>query len=168
MEHPKVNMFGTALNVLNGSWLFKMEMAYLDGLHFTSTQEKAFERVDGLIGMEYNGIAETMISYDISLRHLNAYDTQLLNELNPLKQDTYQQALRISSDLMHDTLTLNYLISLYGEKMNEGGFQRAWMKYELDQGINANIGIVDYIGSSALFDAVKNNDMIFADISYSF
>ena len=168
MEHPKVNMFGTALNVLNGSWLFKMEMAYLDGLHFTSTQEKAFERVDGLIGMEYNGIAETMISYDISLRHLNAYDTQLLSELNPLKQDTYQQALRISSDLMHDTLTLNYLISLYGEKMNEGGFQRAWMKYELDQGINANIGIVDYIGGSALFDAVKNNDMIFADISYSF
>jgi len=28
--------------------------------------------------------------------------------------------------------------------------------------------VVDYIGGSALFDTIKNNDMVFADISYSF
>lgn len=166
--HPKVNMLGTALNVLEGSWLFKMEMAYFDGLHFTSIQDQTFQRVDGLVGVEYNGIADTMISYDISLRHFHRYDEGLLNELNPLEKDTYQHALRVSSDFMHETLTVNYLVSLYGKTMNKGGFQRAWIKYELDQGVNTNIGVVDYIGGSILFDTVKNNDMIFADISYSF
>jgi len=28
--------------------------------------------------------------------------------------------------------------------------------------------VVDYIGGSSLFDTVKESDMLFADISYSF
>jgi hypothetical protein len=35
-------------------------------------------------------------------------------------------------------------------------------------GVNMNAGVVDYIGGSTLFDAIKDNDMLFADISYSF
>lgn len=166
--HDKVNMFGTALNVLSGSWLFKTELAYFNGLKYTSTQDERFSRTDALLGLEYNGIADTLISYDISLRHLNHYDARLMNEANPLKRDTYQQAFRVSADFLNASLTANYLISLYGKKLNEGGFQRAWVKYELADGINTNFGVVDYIGGSALFDVVKNNDMIFADISYSF
>ena len=69
---------------------------------------------------------------------------------------------------MNATVTGNYLISLYGEKLDEGGFQRAWVKYDLLDGVNVNVGVVDYIGGSVLFDAIKDNDMVFADISYSF
>ena len=43
-EHEKVNMFGTALNVLSGAWLFKTELAYFEGLKYTATQEKEFSR----------------------------------------------------------------------------------------------------------------------------
>ncbi|HIE59042.1 MAG TPA: hypothetical protein EYP82_03720 [Hydrogenothermaceae bacterium] len=161
-------MFGTALNVISGSWLLKTELAYLDGLKYTSTQDKLYSRIDALIGVEYNGIADTLISYDISLRHLNNYDTRLLNEFNPLEKDTYQQAFRISTDFVNDTINANYLISLFGKKLSEGGFQRVWIKYDLADGINVNVGVVDYIGGSTLFDTVKDSDMIFADISYSF
>ncbi len=69
---------------------------------------------------------------------------------------------------MNASLTANYLISLYGKKLDEGGFRRAWVKYELGEGLNTNFGVVDYIGGSALFDSIKDNDMVFADISYSF
>ncbi len=168
ITHDKVTMFGTALNVLTGSWLFKTELAYFNGLKYTATQDKSFKRTDALIGTEYKGIADTLISYDISLRHLNNYDVRLLNERTPLEKDTYQHAFRVSSDFMNASLTANYLISLYGKKLDEGGFQRAWVKYELGEGINTNFGVVDYIGGSTLFDSVKDNDMIFADISYSF
>ena len=166
--HDKVNMFGTALNVLSGSWLVKTELAYFNGLKYTSVQDKSFSRTDILIGTEYRGIADTLISYDVSLRHINNYDARLMNEINPLERNTYQHAFRVSSDFMNASLTANYLISLYGKKLNEGGFQRAWVKYELGEGINTNFGVVDYIGGSKLFNTVKNNDMIFADISYSF
>jgi len=168
IEHDKINMFGTALNILTGSWLFKTEIAYFDGLKYTTTGDKSFTRTDALLGVEYKGIADTLISYDMVRREIGEYDNRLINELNPLNKQSYQHALRISSDFMNASLTANYLISLYGEKLNEGGFQRAWVKYELGEGINTNIGIVDYMGGSLVFDAVKDNDMIFADISYSF
>jgi len=168
IEHDKIEMYGTALNVLTGSWLFKTELAYFDGLKFSTTGEKEFSRTDLLLGVEYNGIADTLISYDIVTRNMGEYDSRLTSEVIPLKKHDYQHAFRVTSDFMNATLTANYLISLYGEKLDEGGFQRAWVKYELMDGVNMNVGVVDYIGGSVVFDAIKDNDIIFADISYNF
>lgn len=167
-EHEKINMFGTAINVLMGSWLLKTELAYFDGLQYTTAPHKTFTRTDVLLGFEYKGIADTLVSYDVVARQLGEYDERLLLELNPLHKQDYQHAFRVSSDFLHATLTANYLISLFGEKLDRGGFQRAWLKYELGEGMNTNIGAVDYIGGSFSFDAVKTNDMVFADISYNF
>jgi len=166
--HDKIEMYGTALNILTGSWLFKTELAYFDGLKFSTTGDKEFSRTDLLLGIEYNGIADTRISYDIVTRNMGEYDSRLLSEVIPLKKHDYQHAFRMTSDFMNATLTANYLISLYGEKLNEGGFQRAWVKYELMDGVNINVGVVDYIGGSTVFDTVKDNDMAFVDVSYSF
>jgi hypothetical protein len=166
--HDKIYMFGTALNILSGSWLFKSELAYFDDLKYFTTEDKTFSRTDILLGFEYNGITDTLVSYDFVTRNLNQYDERLINEAIPLKKHDYQHAFRISSDFINATLTANYLISLYGESMDEGGFQRAWMKYEIRDGVNINVGVVDYIGGSLLFDSIKDNDMVFADISYSF
>jgi hypothetical protein len=166
--HDKVNMFGTAFNVLTGSWLFKTELAYFDGLKYTTTGDKEFTRNDLLLGFEYKGIADTLVSYDIVNRNMGEYTEELLNELIPVDKHSYQHAFRVSSDFMNASLTANYLLSLYGEKCDEGGFQRAWIKYELGEGINTNIGVVNYIGGSLFFDKIKDNDMIFTDISYSF
>ena len=168
LHHDKVKMFGTALNILSGSWLFKSEFAYFNGLKYTATQDKTFKRTDSLIGLEYKGIADTLISYDISLRKIHDYDNALKNNPLPTQENTYQQAFRVSSDFINATLHANYLISLFGEKLDEGGFQRAWIKYDISDGVNANIGVVDYIGGSRLFDRVHNSDMVFADVSYSF
>ena len=168
ISHDKIEMYGTALNVLTGSWLFKTELAYFDGLKFSTTGDKEFSRTDILLGVEYNGIADALISYDIVARNMGEYDDRLITEAIPLKKHDYQHAFRITADFMNATFTANYLISLYGEKLNEGGFQRAWIKYEVMDGVNMNVGVVDYIGGSALFDTIKDNDMVFADISYSF
>ena len=146
-EDDKSNMFGTALNILSGSWLLKSEFAYFDD----ETKEK-----HGLLGLEYNGISDTLISYDIALKKQDGVDKQ------------YQHAFRVSSDFLNATLKANYLISLFGSKMDEGGFQRAWVKYDISDGIFANVGVVDYIGGSQKFDFVADNDMVFVDLSYSF
>jgi hypothetical protein len=109
IKHNKVNMFGTAWNFLSGSWLFKTELAYFDKLRYTMAPDKELSRTDTLVGIEYNGIADTRISYDISLRHFNQYDSRLeleyiltpggeRVELIPVQKDTWQHALRVSSD----------------------------------------------------------------------
>ena len=168
MAHDKVNMFGTAVNILEGSWLLKSELAHFDGLKYSSIQNKEFKRTDALLGLEYNGIPDTLISYDVAVRAIHDYDQRLKHEPLETKERSYQHAFRVSSDFLNATLKANYLISLFGSQMNEGGFQRAWLKYDIADGIFANVGVVDYMGGSRRFDAVSNNDMIFTDISYTF
>jgi len=168
IKHDKVNMLGTAVNVLSGSWLFKSELAHFDGLKYTLTPNKEFKRTDALLGAEYNGIADTIISYDVAVRKVHDYDARLSNEPLGLEEESYQHAFRVSSDFMNATVKANYLISLFGKSLDEGGFQRAWLKYDIADGIYANVGYVDYIGGSKRFDAVKNNDMAFMDLTYSF
>jgi hypothetical protein len=168
IQHDKVKMVGTAVNILKGSWLLKSELAHFNGLKYTSTANKEFKRTDALIGLEYNGIADTLISYDVALRNVHDYDARLKNEQSELKERTYQHAFRVSSDFMNATVKANYLISLFGSTMDEGGFQRAWVKYDIADGIYANVGVVDYMGGSNRFDAVSNNDMAFIDVTYSF
>jgi len=168
MKHDKVTMVGTALNVLKGSWLLKSELAHFDGLKYSTTGNKRFKRTDALVGVEYNGIANTLISYDASVRKIHDYDDNIKNTFFQTEENTYQHAFRISSDLMNATVKANYLISLFGSKMDKGGFQRAWLKYDITDGIFANVGVVDYIGGSNRFDAISNNDMAFVDVTYSF
>jgi hypothetical protein len=146
-EDKKIEMYGTALNILSGSWLLKSEFAYFDN----EIAEKK-----GLLGVEYNGVADTLISYDIAV-----------NKIDGLGRD-YQHAFRISSDFMNATIKANYLISLFGSRMDEGGFQRAWVKYDIVDGVFANVGVVDYIGGSQQFDTISDSDMVFLDLTYSF
>jgi len=153
---------------LSGSWLVKSELAYLNGLKYTTIPNKTFNRTDVLLGTEYNGIADTIISYDVALRKVHDYDSQLIHEPMAIGENTYQHALRIGSDFKNATINANYLISLFGSQLDEGGFQRAWVNYDIADGIYANIGVVDYMGGSQRFDAVKNNDMVFVDVTYGF
>ena len=149
LRHDHSPMVGTALNLLSGSWLFKSELAYFDDL----------QRTDILLGVEYNGIADSLISYDFVKRK---------EEKTPLETTTYQHALRVSWDSFNATLKSNYLLSLYGKNLDEGGFQRAWVKYDYSDTTNLTLGVVDYIGGSPRFDSVENNDKLFFEVSYSF
>ena len=166
--HEKVNMFGAAANILVGDWLFKTELAYFDGLKYTTVRDQDFTRTDILLGIEYMGIDDTYISYDIVNRNIGGYDKHLLNELNPLHKHNYQHAFRIKSDFINATFHANYLITAYGEKLDKGGFQRVWVEYDWNDALKTTIGIVDYIGDSPIMETFKNNDMFFGDITYSF
>ena len=168
MHHDKVDMVGTAINVLKGSWLLKSELAHFDGLKYSSTPDKEFRRTDALVGLEYNGFADTMVSYDVALKKIHSYDARLKNEPMGYEKNSYQHAFRVSKDFMNATVKANYLLSLFGESADKGGFQRVWVKYDIADGIYTNVGLVDYMGGSTRFDAVKNNDMFFADVTYSF
>ncbi len=160
-HNNKMQMAGVALNYVYESWLFKGEFAYKKDFQFLQSTNEKFDRIDALIGVEYNGIPDTKLSYDIANKHMQ--------DKSPLfEQDAYQHAFRATSDFLNATLHANYLVSLFGEKLDKGGFQRAWVKYDIADGINANFGIVDYIGGAAIFDAIDDNDMLFVDVSYNF
>ncbi|MDH4944528.1 DUF1302 family protein [Sulfurimonas sp. C5] len=156
----KITMYGAAATVVSGSWLFKTELAYNKNYRYLQLANQKLDRFDALVGLEYNGIADTTISLDLA-------DKYFVKDYG-LKQHNYQGALRITSDFMHDTLHLNYLFNAFGDRFDKGGYQRVWIEYDVTDSIKTTFGVVDYLGGNAFFDSIEDNDMLFGDISYNF
>ena len=185
----KIYMLGVATNIVSGSWLYKAEAAYIMDINYRSVEDKK-NRLDALIGVDYSGFSKTVLSFELADRHVFAYDSRLLaqaSELNTpttppnkkvfpdfVREDTVQIAARASYTFDHDNASVNYLVSMFGSSnfhFQDGGFQRFWIDYKLNDSFTTNAGIVDYIGGDGVipfFNAIKNNDRVYAELIYNF
>ena len=164
----KVKMLGTAFNLIEGSWLFKAELAYLRDLRYNTSLQKK-KRLDALIGFEYMGFRDTTISFDLANRHIFEHEVQMSTSADMVDKNELQTALRFTRSFENETITANALITLFGDSFENGGFARIWGEYEIMDALSANLGIVEYIGGDkAYIEAIKDNDRVFADITYSF
>lgn len=171
-EVSKIRMLGSATNIALGSWLLKTEFALIDGVKYNSTQDDK-ERLDVLVGFDYMGFKDSVVTFEVADRHIFTYESKMNSKeggiSDYLEEDELQSALRFSRSFMNETVDFNLLMTLFGKQLNNGGFARIWLDYDLADGVNANLGYVDYIGGDKPFlDALKNNDRLFADITYSF
>lgn len=170
-RYSQITMSGAAANLVSGSFLFKTEAAYLQNLRFNTTTEKK-NRTDFLVGLEYQGISDTVISIEEALRHIEGHEKIMESAPDFLFEDEKQTALRISYSFDNDRGSLTYLLSRFVSLpagTQDGGFQRAWVSYDLKDALNLTLGAVDYLGGDkSFFDAIRNNDRIFADLKYSF
>ena len=178
----KIYMLGVATNVVSGAWLYKAEAAYIMDIDYRSVEENK-NRLDSLVGIDYSGFSKTILSVELVNRHVFEYeDVMLENTLDgrvPMvfpdyeRRDTMQVAARASYTFDHDNASVNYLISMVGAsvKFQDGGFQRFWMDYKLNDAIVVNGGIVDYIGGNGIvpfYNAIENNDRVYAEMVYNF
>ncbi len=167
-RYGRIRMLGAAVNFTAGSWLFKAELATLDGLQYNTTQNEKSRR-DLLIGVEYMGFKDTSISLEMANRHIKNYEDQMINPADFVRENEVQTALRITRSFNHDTVDVTWLISLFGSRGNDGGFQRLWVNYDISDGLMATMGVVDYIGGDKpIMDALSDNDRVFAEVQYSF
>ena len=168
----KIKMLGSAVNIAYGSWLLKSEVAFLNGVRYNSTQDKK-NRLDTLVGVDYMGINDTVLSLEIANRHIFDYEAQMSSEsiASPdyVDNNELQTAIRVTHSFSNDTINANALLSMYGGDWQYGGFGRVWVDIEVSDGLNASFGVVDYIdGDKPYIKSISNNDRIFADITYSF
>ncbi len=177
--YDKIYMVGAATNIVSGAWLYKAEAAYIMDINYRSVDDNK-NRLDGLLGVDYSGFSKTVLSLELSDRHVFDYEEIMLKNtfsqgLIPdyVREDTFQVAARASYTFDHDNATLNYLISMLGAsvKFQDGGFQRLWMDYKLNDSFTANAGVVDYIGGNGIvpfYNAIQNNDRVYAEVVYNF
>ena len=171
----KIKMLGSALNVASGSWLFKGEVAFVSGVRYNSTADEK-SRFDTLLGFDYMGISDTLLSAEFVNRHIFDYEEQMgittpTVGFKPdyVDKNEYQTALRATRSFMNDTLNVTALLSMFGATWEYGGFARVWVEYKVMDAVSANVGFVDYLdGDKPFAGAISDNDRIFADISYSF
>ncbi|MEA2091884.1 MAG: DUF1302 family protein, partial [Campylobacterota bacterium] len=167
----KVQMLGSAFNIATGSWLLKSEIAFLDGVKYNSTTDDK-RRLDILAGFDYMGIKDTVLSLEVANRHIYNYEEQM-SKLVPkpdyVDKDELQTAMRATKSFLNDSVNVTALVSIFGSSWENGGFARAWVEYDLADAIGVNFGVVDYIdGDKPFAKAIRDNDRVFADISYCF
>ncbi len=180
--YDKIYMAGAATNIVSGAWLYKAEAAYIMDIDYRSVETNK-NRLDALLGIDYSGITKTVLSLELADRHIFGYEEIMMQSAveagkaivpDYARKDTLQFAARANYTFDHDNATVNYLISMFGGsnfRFQDGGFQRFWMDYKLNDALTVNGGVVDYIGGDGeipFYNAIKNNDRVFAELVYNF
>ncbi|MDF1881190.1 DUF1302 family protein [Sulfurimonas sp. MAG313] len=179
-NYDKIYMAGIATSIVVGSWLYKAEAAYIADIDYRSVEENK-NRLDTLVGIDYAGFSKTTLSFELANRHVFAYeDIMLKNTLNSgvfpdyERENIVQIAIRGNYLFDHDNASVNYLLSMFGSKnlsFEDGGFQRFWLDYKYNDDVSLNAGLVDYIGGNGVvpfYNAIKNNDRVYAEFVYHF
>lgn len=161
LRRARLDMFGIALNLARGNFLYKAEAAHLRGLRYSASPTERQNRSDLFAGLEYAGFDNTTLSIELAVRRLHA-------DLAGVERDDPQLALRYQSDLMHDRLHLTALATRAGTGL-DGGFSRFSSAYDLVDALVLRGGVVLYHGGEAVpFDAIGDNDRVFVELEYSF
>ena len=164
----KSNMFGSAFNLVDGSFLFKAEVAHFDNINYNGTAD-AKSRTDVLLGVEYNGITDGSIGYEVAIRKIHDYEADIYLNNNYTVESQYQQVFRFSQSYLNQTLNLTGVLSAFGNHAQDGGSARVELDYALDDELTISGGVIDYLaGDNPAINAFKDNDRIFAKVTHSF
>ncbi|SFV52530.1 hypothetical protein MNB_SM-4-159 [hydrothermal vent metagenome] len=173
----KIKMIGSAFNLVQGSWLYKSEVALINGIKYNSTSN-AKRRLDTLVGLDYMGIKNTTVSLELANRHIFDYEEQMSGIATGkvpdyVQQDEIQTAIRVTHSMQNDTLNGTVVLNMFGHNWQYGGFFRASLEYDVRDALVVNLGVIDYINTSIksekpFTNAISNNDKIYIDVTFSF
>lgn len=168
LKHARIKMAGVAFNIATGNWLFKTEGAYFNGIRFFNSNEN-FNRIDSLVGIEYSGFTDTVISFEIADRHLINFDNSIKEDPDSAEEDRWISALRMTTTYFNETVTLTALALTFGLTGEDGALQRVSVEYDLTDAIEISGGALFYSsGDLKSFQAVGDNDRLYLEIKYSF
>lgn len=181
-RHSSMDMLGASANIVSGSWLFKTELAWFDGIDYTlsapvvvptlgvldlpaANTEK--QRADFLLGVEYFGIANTSLALEMANRHIFDFDPAM--KIFYEKEDMLETAVRYTGNFMNDRLEITALAIAFGERAQDGALWRLQAAYDVRDALVLTLGVVDYRhGALPPFTTIENNDRVFAELKYSF
>ncbi len=169
LQHARLKMLGSAFNAAFGNWLIKLEGAYLEGYEFFNAPGQKFSRIDLGAGIEYSDFRDTTLSIESVNRRILGYEAALRSFPDQTKRDEIQSVVRLSRDFYNQTLTLTYLLSLFGATGQDGLIQRFTTAYAFTDAIKAVGGAVFYeSGDLGFYRNIGENDRFYLEIKYSF
>ena len=169
LEHNRVAMSGLTTNIAFGNWLLKGEAAWWQGLEYGAVSGDDFDRLDLMLGLEYTGFAETVLSIEIVNRHLMDFDLRLAAGPDFAQEDSLQTAVMLKRDFFNDTLTGKILCIFFGGHGEDGAFERLQLEYDYSDHVTLTGGILLYQdGDLPAFEKIGDSDRIFFTYTYSF
>jgi hypothetical protein len=184
LYHARVGLIGASGQIALGDWLLKSEIARLRGLRApedagpAGTRVREYTRFDSMAGVEYLGIDEVAIAFELVNRHIRGFDHSLafLASVPPplgetgLERNAWEASLLVTADFLHDRLHATLVALSFGAPYAEdGGLVRAELEYELRDALALSGGIVMYQSSELPpLDFWGHHDRLFLKLKYSF
>lgn len=167
--HNRVSMTGLTGNVAMGNWLIKGEGAWWNGLEYSAVPDTDFSRIDLMIGLEYTGFSETMLSLEMVNRHILDFDSRLATAPDYAQEDTLQTALMLTRDFLNDTLQFKVICTVFGGHGEDGAFERIQLEYDATDHITLTGGFMLYqAGDMAGMQTIEDSDRLYLELSYAF
>lgn len=180
MYHASIRMWGAAINIAKGNFLFKFEGAVLDGINFSDyffiDDEEAWPKIISpdtygktklLAGIDYSGFKDATIIIEFMESILHDHDDVLRN--NQIGEKNFESAIRIRRTFLNERLSMTFLAMLYGRYGKGGTLIRCQSDYDITDHIVLTVGIVTFdAGDDTLFQTFKNNDRVFFNVEFSY
>ncbi|MFT5443396.1 MAG: hypothetical protein ACI8W3_002445 [Myxococcota bacterium] len=168
LEHSRLWMVGAGANYTVGSWLFKAELAYLDGFEFLWATDKK-NRIDAMVGVEYYGINDVNIVLEVAERHLFDFEDSMELLFDFAQEDSIETALRVTFNFYNDQFHFTALAFAIGEKAQDGSIVRLSGEYDVMDAFSVHAGFLVFQGGDSIaFAGSGDNDRFFAGAKYSF
>ncbi len=164
-RYSRVNQLGAAVNIADGGWLWKGEVAWFDGLNYAATEDHS--RLDLLVGGEYRGIDDVTLSLEVLRREIGDYRSALIAAPDYQQHKSWQTVLAYQHDLHNDTVHLKGVVSRSGDALDEGGYSRFSAQYDLDDQWSVTGGGIWY-QSGLLPPDWGSNDRLFLELRQDF
>lgn len=167
----RMQAIGIAANVVSGPWLLFGEVGLHRDKAVRPDNDLLFRQVDGwdlkdqlmsVVGIEYNGISNTLLSLEIDNVHTNDHDQFMQAE-----KDQLSAGARLYWTGLNQRMTV--IGVLYHLADNAGSLGRLSIEYNWSDNLALGFMWVDYHGQrgSVLRD-FRNNDVVQLELRFSF
>ena len=167
-SYERFNMIGATVQIASGNMLYKGEVGYFDSLRFFNSS-KDYQRLDTLLGIEYSGISNTDITFEILNRHLLDFENALTHTPDNTRRNVQRAIFRVSHDWANESWNVTLLSMFQGPADNNGSLQRLELTHDWSDNIQFTAGVILYNGNDGTyFEHIGNCDRIFFSAKYSF
>jgi hypothetical protein len=169
LEHSRLTMLGAAWALVAGDFVIKAEGAHFRGLQFFAAPEQTFSRSELLAGLEYFRLADTSITVEAVYRRLHGYFDDLGILPDQANESELDWVVRCTRFFLHQTLAVSLVAVTFGERAQDGAFQRLEARYDVTDRLEITGGVVLYqSGDRAGFTDVDDNDRLFLELVYRY
>ncbi len=138
---------------------------------FPGANPLPYEKIppNGDANTEYAASISGIFSIESVNRRILDYEAALRSFPDQGEEDEIQSVVRLSRDFFNQTLTLTYLLSLFGATGQDGQIQRFTIAYAFTDAIKAVGGAVFYeSGDLGFYRNIGENDRLYLELKYSF
>ena len=168
-RHARLTLWGAAGNFAWGAWLLKGEAAWRQGNRFFNGGDKTYDRLDGIVGIEYGGWTSASLGIEAAIRYYPDFDQALEQPPDYADDQEYQWALRFDKMFLNDTLQFGVLAAVYGPLGQTATFERLTMTYDWTDNFATILGVLLYqADKEGPMGFINDNDRLYLAFKYHF